>query len=93
MSEPTKEQIEAANGWMLQLWPNTHNNRPEVESLASMLASRESAARAEERAACARIADGAIGNPAPHWPGVKSGESWNAACLRIAAAIRARGRE
>lgn len=61
---------------------------------AQLYADGVDAGRDEEREECARVADSIIGNPSPDaWPNIRNAHSWNCACQRIAAAIRARGGE
>lgn len=86
---PSPEQIEAARAWcndaiIVDFAP--YSDDPEanvravkvgIESLAALLEAREAAARAEEREACADIAD--------------QHSSIEGIAQKIAAAIRARG--
>lgn len=68
---------------------NTYSNY--LDALLDLRECRK--ALEEERARCAQIAEHMLGNPGPNaWPNVHDGKSWNAACLRIAAAIRAASR-
>ena len=78
MSEPTKEQIEAAREIVQRIFTGPIGSHID---LAEWLASREAAARAEEREACARIVE--------TW--AQDNETIQPSFGRIAAAIRARG--
>lgn len=63
------------------------------EEVANILKEHDERMRAEGMKRAAEITEGLLGNPSPDpYPNVRDGESWNAACLRIAAAIRREAR-